>query len=138
VIWRSVLAAGLGSHGAVALIFALLIAGCGGQKAPTPAPVVVANINSKVDIPGGLVNSFKLEVKEGQRVEGTLTVRAVDRTDNARLEVSVLVKDPSGQVALNAGKVTGSQRFAFVAAATGTYDMVLDNSISLVTPRWWR
>lgn len=117
------------------MVLALLLTGCAGQSTPAPAPVVVANVNSKMDIPGGLVQAIHLDMQEGQRIEGTVTVRAVSRADSGLLDVTFLAKDPSGQVTMNAGKVTGTESFAFVAAKTGRYDLVLDNSHSLLTPK---
>jgi hypothetical protein len=117
------------------MILALLTTGCGGQPTPTPAPVVVANVNSRVDVSGGLVQAIHLEMQEGQRIEGTVTVRAVSRADSSKLDVNFLVKDPSGQVTMDVVRVSGVQGFAFVAAKTGRYSLVLDNSHSLVTPK---
>ncbi len=119
---------------ALTLIIALLVTGCGGQPTPTPAPVVVSNINSRVIIPAGYVLPLHLDLQAGQRVEGTLTVRSTYSVDVPSVAVSFLAEDPSGRVAVNASRVNEVQVFSLVAITTGRYKLVLDNSHSLIIP----
>jgi hypothetical protein len=124
----------LRSAATLALTLALLITGCGGQPTPTPAPVVVSNIHSRVNMPAGYVQTIHLDLQAGQRVEGTLTVRSTYSVDIPNVTVSFLAEDPSGRVAVNASRVNGVQAFSLVAADTGRYNLVLDNSHSLIIP----
>ena len=44
------------------------------------------------------------------------------------MEVRFVVEDPSGNLVVDAGRVSDSKRFAFVASTTGQYSLVFDNS----------
>ena len=116
------------------LILALLITGCGGQPTPAAGPVVVSNINSRVTIPAGFVQTVFLHMQAGQRAEGTITVRSTYSVDIPDVSVSFLAEDPSGRVAVNASRVNGVQVFSLIAGTTGRYNLVLDNSHSLIIP----
>ena len=116
--------------------------GCGVSATPTLTPVriatatpaprptrtldpVIARISQTVDIGAGQAKRVQILVQLGQRVEGNLAVRGGD------LDVGFSVADPFGNLIVDAGRVSGTRAFAFVAAATGNYTLVFDNRQSL-------
>ncbi len=94
---------------------------------PAPAPTrtldpVIARIRQTVDIGAGRAKRVQILVQLGQRVEGNLTVRG-----GADMDVGFSVSDIFRNLILDAGRVSGSKAFAFVAAGTGNYTLLFDN-----------
>ncbi len=96
---------------------------------PTPAgPQVVRKIDQGVDVPARERRSVVVPVAQGQRVEGSLTVRG-------GLDVNLYVRDPFGNIITQAERVQGTRGFAFVAATGGNFDFVFDNAHEGTIPK---
>ena len=78
----------------------------------------------------GQVQKVYVLVEAGQRVEGDIVVRG-----GANLDVRFVAEDPFGNLVVDAGRVSGSSGFAFIAATTGRYSLVFDNSYSLLASK---
>lgn len=118
-----------------ALIAAILaIAGCSGasgielqspiKKAPPPP---ITNQQALTISPDQAKTVF-ISASAGDRLAGSFSVQGGSGND-----VNFLIKDPSGNTVVNGGRVSNNWQFDFVCASTGSFQIVFDNSFSVIS-----
>lgn len=106
---------------------------------PTPYPgyTLLDGGREIVTVEAGERGHVLLQLDLGQSVEGRVTL--VEGTaalcSDTDVDVGFSVLDPVGDVALDMGRVRGSRRFDFIAASSGTFTLVFDNTYSIFTPK---
>ncbi len=121
----------------VALAFLLAAAPAYVPAAATPAPAPLRTPSRASATPPLTSEQAALVVEPGQIRQFTLSLNPGDRVDGRTTvvyqDVNFIIRDPHGQIILNAGQVT-EKDFSFVAAVPGSYEFAF-NSSSLVYNR---
>jgi len=112
-------------------LFTLL--GCGGRgiqfQAPIkPAPAPPVTQKQAITVAPGVSKVIFVSVNASDRLTGTFTIQGGSGDD-----IDFSVKDPSGNVVLNGGRVSDRWQFDFVCASTGSYQISFSNSFSIVS-----
>jgi hypothetical protein len=93
---------------------------------PTPKPPVTKQ--AALTVAAGESSVYFISVNAGDRLTGTFTISGGSGND-----VNFSVKDPTGNTVLTGGRVSRNWQFDFVCASTGSYQLLFDNSFSLVS-----
>ena len=109
----------------ILLAILVVVSSCVSSTSSTPAPVTYSNT---VAIAPGYLQTIPVSVTSSNRVQGSFTVQGGSGND-----VNFSIKDPFGNQVLQAGVVSKSHSFAFVAATSGSYVLSFDNSFSMVS-----
>lgn len=102
----------------------VLTVGCSPKPTPTPTPRPIVYSDTFTVQPGD-TRYIPLTVRELNRIAGNFSVEGGSGND-----IDFSIKDPFGNLLQQAGRVSRSQSFAFVAAAAGEYRLYFDNSFS--------
>ena len=92
------------------------------RPTPNPGPVVYSDT---VTINSGVAVTVPIPVSELNRVQGQLEIRSDD--------VAFRIIDPNRNTIVNAGRVSETHGFSFIASTRGSYQMVFDNGYSFFT-----
>ena len=109
--------------GLFALIASVYLAGCSNQT-----ETVVQTLH----IAGGQSNSFPINLKSGDLIEGSFTV--LGPTDLATLDIKFAVLDPSGNNVFGPIQ-TRAQSFTYRAQTNGLHFLYVDNTYWILTSK---
>ena len=113
----------------------LVLSGCnndnGGFKLQNPiinAPPPPTTQQQSFAVAPNQIKTVYISVNSGDRLAGSFSIQGGSGND-----VNFSIKDPSGNTVSNGGKVSGNWQFDFTCASTGSYQLVFDNSFSIVS-----
>ena len=109
------------------IVYSALIS-CGTRATPTPRPTPTPTpitYSDTIAIGPGVIETVSIPVVELNRVQGQLQIEGGSGND-----INFRVVDPDQNVIVNAGRVSNSHGFSFIASTRGGYQIALDNSFS--------